>query len=357
MSVPSAPSAPSAPSVSGTRHFIRTAAGVTLSLGLVAGIAACGSDSGSDSGSDTDRAETATSTGSAAGTTVRLHSAFGDADYPVAPERVVVTASALDNVLALGITPTAVVMTQQDENAPWRAGKLDGVDKIMVATYGDIDVEKIAAADPDVIIGDIYWIDSQDEYDRLSDIAPTLNGPSQDPTQATWKERLTQLGELYNRSDDAQKIIDGDADLFARAREELSGLQGKTGWIGRDQGEGKIGTSPDPTEASNSFLGDLGMTLPSTILGKEPNAASGAYVVSPEQYDEFAADFSVIYAPEGIAALEKNPTFADLPQVKNGTMIEGDYAMVLGLAQPSSLLRAWALDELRPTLEKVAGEN
>jgi iron complex transport system substrate-binding protein len=155
-----------------------------------------------------------------------------DADYPVAPERAVVTASALDNVLALGITPAAVVMTEQDEDAPWREGRLDGVERITVAAYGDIDAEAIAAADPDVIIGDIYWIDSQDEYDQLTGIAPTLNGPSADPTEATWKERLSQLGDLYDREDEAQQIIDEDADLFTQLKEDLPGLSGKTGWVG-----------------------------------------------------------------------------------------------------------------------------
>ncbi len=319
---------------------------LTLGLGLTAGLTACGSDSD----------DTATPDAGGAGGTVILANAFGDADYPVDPRRVVVTASALDNVLALGVTPTAVVMTDQDEGAPWREGMLDGVERITVSTYGDLDVEKIAAADPDVIIGDIYWIDSQDEYDRLSGIAPTLNGPSRDPMKATWKERLTQLGELFDRRDEAQRILDEDAGLFTRAREDMAGLAGKTGWVGRDQGDGKIGASPDPAEASNSFLYDLGMTLPADIEGREPNAAGGSYVVSPENYDEFAADFSVIYSAAGIASLESRPTFAALPQVRNGTMVSDNYAVVIGLAQPSSLVRAWALDELRPVLVKVAAE-
>lgn len=313
-------------------------AALTTVLALTVGLAACGSDDDpSDSGTDT----------------VTLANAFGNADYPVAPDRAVVTASALDTVLALGITPAAVIMTAQDEDAPWREGKLDGVDRITVATYGDIDAEAIAAADPDVIIGDIYWIDSQDEYDTLSAIAPTLNGPSQDPTQATWKERLTQLGELYDRVEDAQQVLDDDAARFRTVTEDLPGLAGKTGWIGRDQGDGKIGTSPDPAEASNSFLHDLGMTLPDTVEGKEPNAAAGAFVVTPENYDQLAADFSVLYTADGAESLESRPTYTALPQVRNGTMITDNYAVVIGLAQPSSLVRAWALEELRPTLEKV----
>lgn len=315
------------------------ATATVLTLGLAAGLTACGSDDDSSAGD---------------ARTVTLTNAFEDADYPVAPERVVVTASALDNVLALGITPTAVIMTEQDEDAPWREDRLGGVDRITVAAYGDIDAEAVAAADPDVIIGDIYWIDSREEYDKLSGIAPTLNGPSQDPTQATWKERLTQLGELYGKADAAQQILDEDAARFTTVKTDLPGLAGKTGWIGRDQGEGKLGTSPDPTEASNSFLYDLGMTLPATIEGKEPNAAAGAFVVSPENYDQLAADFSVIYTATGVESLESRPTYAALPQVRNGAMITDNYAVVIGLAQPSSLVRAWALEELRPTLEKVA---
>lgn len=320
-----------------TRPRCLTAA--TAATALTLGLAACGA--GDTTGSDDDR-------------TVGLTTAFGRADFPVTPERAVVTASALDNVLALGITPTAVIMTAQDEDAPWREGRLDNVDRITVATYGDIDAEKIAAEDPDVIIGDIYWIDSQDEYDRLSAIAPTLNGPSQDPTRATWKERLTQLGELYDRPDAARQVIDDDTARFRTAQQDMPGLAGKTGWIGRDQGDGSIGTSPDPTEASNTFLYDLGMTLPPTIEGKTPNGASGAYVASPENLDEFAADFSVLYTDRKADTLAAEPTFAALPQVKKGTMLTDSYAVVIGLAQPSSLVRAWALDELRPTLEKVA---
>lgn len=322
-----------------SRRARRSTLALVLASAVTVGLAACSSDD-DDSGS---------------GDTVTLVNAFEETDYPVAPERVVVTASALDTVLALGITPTAVVLTAQDEDAPWREGMLDGVERITVPVYGDIDVEAIAAADPDVIIGDVYWIESQEEYDKLSAIAPTLNGPSQDPTKATWKERITQLGALYDRADDAQKVIDDDAARFAAVKKELPGLAGKTGWVARDMMDGTISVSPDPAEASNSFVYDLGMQLPAAITTL-PVLSQGGARVATENMDQLNGDFGVLYT-EQKDALMKQPLFAALSQVKNNTLFISTYAIVIGLAQPSSLSREWVLDELRPTLDKVAAAD
>jgi iron complex transport system substrate-binding protein len=325
------------------RNCRRVFAATTVTSALVLALSACSSEDTDDSsGADTAK--------------ISLHNAFEDAEYPVAPERVVVTASAVDNVLALGVTPTAVIMTSQDGDAPWRGDKLDGVDKIDVANYGDLNLESIADAAPDVIIGDAYWIDTREEYDSLSAIAPTLNGPTAEPWTVDWHDMITQLGELFGRTGDADRVIREDTALFDRTRTELPELAGKTGWIGRSLGDGKIGISPDPEEGSNAFLRDLGMTLPDTILGQKANDAAGVFSAAPENYDLIAADFSVLYAAEGIDSLMKQPTFNDLPQVKQGTLVAGDYATTIGLAQPNSLSRAWALDNLRPELKKVAKE-
>lgn len=134
----------------------------------------------------------------------------------------------------------------------------------------------------------------------------------------------------------------------------MPGLAGKTGWVGRSTGDGRIGVSPDPEEGSNAFLRDLGMTLPSTILGKKVNDSAGVFSVTPENYELLAADLSVLFAVEGVDTLKAKSTFAALPQVVNGTLIDSGYAIGAGLAQPNSLARAWALDFLRPELRKVA---
>lgn len=93
--------------------------------------------------------------------TATLTNASEDADCSVAPERVVVTAAALDNVFAPGIEPAAVVVTDEASNS-FLAPSLASRGKRLTSTAGARPPVRRSAALPQVktvsMIGDKYAV-------------------------------------------------------------------------------------------------------------------------------------------------------------------------------------------------------
>lgn len=90
------------------------------------------------------------------------------------------------------------------------------------------------------------------------------------------------------------------------------------------------------------------MTFPKSLTDGSIQVKQGRVTLSPENISALVADFMVIYNRGGdIAEVEKIPGYADLSQVKSG-------ATVAGLNTPTSLSRAWVLEQVKPTLEKIS---
>lgn len=335
-------------------YILRALSIAMLSTTLTLG--ACSTDAGDKAENTASRSESATasatnSSDKAAEITIRH--ARGEDTYPVNPERVVAIGPAIDNLLALGIKPTAVVMSSKDANAPWRDGKLDGVQVIKQTDFKTLPKEEIAAVAPDFIVGD-YWTINEANYAQLSSIAPTLGGIGTQGEEIGWKPQLKQLGKIFNKEDKAQEVIDQDQKLFSDARSKLPNIEGKTGVISQFA-EGSFGAVADPKDPGASFIYDLGMTFPKSLTDGSIQVKQGRVTLSPENISALAADFMVIYNRGGdIAEVEKIPGYADLPQVKSGATVAGNEAIVAGLNTPTSLSRAWVLEQVKPTLEKVS---
>lgn len=144
-----------------------------LTVGLVAAagaLTACGDDGDVAGGSASSQ------------DTVTIQHIHGSTEITDEPERVVALSSVdADTATALGATPLLVPQapgTDPGELAPWFAESAGGddVDIINVAggdQGGEIPFERIAAVQPDVILGMGSGIDAQD-YRTLSEIAPTV---------------------------------------------------------------------------------------------------------------------------------------------------------------------------------------
>jgi len=156
---------------------------------LLAGVAACG-----DSGEADD------TTGG--GDTRTVETAMGPVEVPADPERVVVLDTGeLDNTLALGVTPIGAVTTDVDsEYLGYLGDSTDGIET--VGTINEPNLEKIAAADPDLILSS--KVRHEKLYDNLSDIAPTVFSES---VGYTWKENVRLHAEALGRQDEADELM------------------------------------------------------------------------------------------------------------------------------------------------------
>lgn len=113
--------------------------------------------------------ETATSTDSTAAFPVTIEHKYGSTTIVKTPERVVsVGYNDHDALLALGIVPVAVREWFGDQpfaTWPWAEDELGNAEPEVLAT-GELDFERIAALQPDLIIG-LYSGLTEDEYTTL----------------------------------------------------------------------------------------------------------------------------------------------------------------------------------------------
>jgi hypothetical protein len=155
-----------------------------------------------------------------------LDHAFGTAEIPAQPEKVVVVTDVdLDIALALGVEP---VLYPGYELGAWQAEAVAGLDLKTYDPYDGIDFEAIAAAEPDLILATSGWSLDED-YGKLSAIAPVVAYTSEDGLdRMTWAERTELAGCALGLVDEADAVIDEVNGAFAQAAADNPQFAGKT---------------------------------------------------------------------------------------------------------------------------------
>jgi len=114
------------------------------------------------------------------------------------------TADALGDTLALGITPVVASEVPDYIRAEARG----------VRVVKDTDLSGIRAATPDVILGTKEG--QGDEYGELSKIAPTIMTDDDD-----WKLNLREHGESLGRTNDAEELLTDWDNRLAKVKNSL----------------------------------------------------------------------------------------------------------------------------------------
>lgn len=132
------------------------------------------------------------------------------------PERVVVLDTGeLDDVLSLGITPVGMVTTEGANPVPgYLADRVADVET--VGTINELNVEAIAALQPDLILGSQLRADKL--HPQLSDIAPTVFSIR---PGYPWKENFLLVGEALGEEEKATEVLNDYADAVADIRDSV----------------------------------------------------------------------------------------------------------------------------------------
>jgi iron complex transport system substrate-binding protein len=322
------------------RGRIRAVAATITAGAAAAVLAACG-------GGAADSSATTPPTGGAApGFPVTITHAFGTTTIEQPPQRIVALGyNEADFVLALGAQPVGVrdfIGAFDEDNRAWAADLMTGPPPEKVGGE-EIDFEKIAELQPDLIMG-VYAFMEQPDYDKLSQLAPTVAHPSGAGT-ATWQEQTRITGQALGRSDAAEQLVADVEQRFADAAAANPSFAGKTIAVGL--GEETAGTHVlEPTDLRARFFTDLGFVN---------SAHTGA--VAQEQFGLLDQDVLVVMGVEKEAMLA-NPVFAQVPVVsENRTFYTGTFASefngALGFGSPLSL--PYALDIAVPELAAATG--
>lgn len=277
---------------------------------------------------------------------------YGTTDVSGSPQRVVtVGLTEQDYALALGVTPVGVRDWFGDQpGALWPWARADATSTPEVLPVEALNFEQIAALRPDLILGINSGL-TQEEYDRLSGIAPTIAQPADFADYgAPWQTITTTVGTALGRDADAAALIPSIEQQFAQARTENPDFAGRTGLLASLLEDGTFyiyAEGPAPR-----FLVDLGFELPPAAAALFTGADRPPVALSLEQLSVLEADLLVVglYGQAAIDARIDDPLFQGLPTVQQGRAVllpelsTANGAMTFG----SVLSLPAALDELVP---------
>ncbi|MGQ0774364.1 MAG: iron-siderophore ABC transporter substrate-binding protein [Pseudonocardiales bacterium] len=310
--------------------------------------AAVGACSGS--GTTVDPAEDA----AASAFPVTVEHKYGITEITEKPERVVtVGLTEQDTLLALGVIPIATTEWFSEHPGaifPWAQDKLGDAALPEVLDFTDgIQFERVAALRPDLILG-LYSGLTQEDYDTLVKIAPTVAQPAEyNDYSIPWQEETLKVGQVVGKADEAAALVTDVEARFAQERAEHPEFSGKTAvmatlyegfyFYGAEDSRGRL-------------LASLGFTNPPELeqyIGADGFGGN----VSEERLDLLDTDVLIWLADDATrAALDANPLYSSFAVKNEGReilIVDGEPLYdATSFVTPLSL--PFLLDELVPRL-------
>ncbi|MGO4489132.1 ABC transporter substrate-binding protein [Microbacterium sp. 2RAF4] len=296
---------------------------------------------------------------------VTVEHAYGETTVSEQPQRIVsVGYTEQDTLWALGLEPVGVTDWYGDYDFaswPWADEARGDSEPEVLTTSDGLDFEAIALLDPDLIIGTNAGL-TEEDYDRLSDIAPTV-AHSGDYSMyfEPWDVQTLQIGEAVGMKDEAQKLVDDIDAKFADAAAANPEFAGKSiVFLQNAIYDGAAIAYQDGL--STDFLTGLGFTVPSDIDAYAPKDASGGQAYIPvENLDVLNAADVLIWGTESdddITALEGEAFVTAIDAMKNNSVVYTDGVTAGAIYFTSPLSLPYVLDALVPALaDAVAGNG
>lgn len=280
---------------------------------------------------------------------VLIQHQYGETTVQSEPSRIVsLSFIGHDFLLALGRPPHALRKWFGPHPYgiwPWAQEALGEATPIVM--QGEIDIEAIAAMQPDLIVGQWSGMTKR-EYQLLSRIAPTVPPQLQYGDYGTpWQEILRTLGRATGRLDQAEEII---AEIDARfhnirqAHPEWLGASSVMVWAGQNG-------AYSARDIRGQFIQALGFEVPDAINTRA--SFNNYYVlIPPEDLSPIDVD-ALIWLDAGgsVSRLQRMPLRPTLRAYAEGREIYADLLLSAALSHSSPLSLNYALDRLVPLLE------
>ncbi|WP_340003433.1 iron-hydroxamate ABC transporter substrate-binding protein [Paenibacillus sp. FSL K6-0276] len=286
---------------------------------MVLFLSACGnnnSGNSSNAGTEPTTAPTAEATEAPAAPRTLTDAMGHEVTIPANPQRVL--GSYLeDSLVTLGVTPVAqwsVPNGVQD----YLSTELKDVPTI---SY-DLPLEAVTSFAPDLILIPSESSVQNGIYDQLNKIAPTY--VIGDELNQDWRKSLLKIGEILNKTPEAEKAIKDYENKAAAAKEKLSGAIGQESvailWLVQ-----KNFYIVDETRSSGAVLyTDLGVTLPNLVTEIPARTRATWNPISLEKLSELTADHIFLVnsdKSEGSEILD-SAIWKGIPAVKAGNVHE-----------------------------------
>lgn len=289
---------------------------------------------------------------------------FGTTTIESEPQRVVALGfTDQDPVLALGVTPIAVRYwfgDTEDQIWPWaEAAAGDAEIAVLNIPFGEMNFESVVMLAPDLILAVSAGL-TQEEYDLLTQIAPTL--PQTDEYVdfgVPWQAQTRMIGQALGRNDLAETLIADTEALLADSAAAHPEFAGKTAAIASPAGEDSFFFS-GPQHERQRFLTSLGFTLPQELVDTAGEAFYGS--ISKEQIGLLDTDILIwTVTPEEAEAIKSDPLYQTLAVAQEGRDIFLDSSGVTDMTAPalvysSVLSLPFAVESLVPQLAERLAE-
>lgn len=288
---------------------------------------------------------------------VTFEHVYGTTTIAERPERIAgVEWGNHDVALALGVVPVGMPrMTYGDEDGdgvlPWaetaleRLGLDQGAWPVLFDESEGIAFEQVASVDPDVVLSSYSGL-TQEEYDLLSQIAPTVAYPER-AWYTSWRDMALINGAAMGLRDEAQGLVDAIEARIAAAKEANPQVADKTFVFGYIDPE-------NPTEitvfndARTELLVEFGMQQSPTIAEHFEEDSGFNTSLSAENVNTIDSDILVLYGDENtMDLLQSHPVLSRIPAVQSGAVaviIDGS-PMAAAIGGITVLSLDWVLDD------------
>lgn len=182
-----------------------------LSVFTILFLAACGNNNEQDETADKEKEGSKTED-----TGYTVEHAMGTTKLDKTPEKVVIlTNEGTEALLSMGVTPVGAVQSWTGD--PWYEHIAEDMKDVqVVGTESEVNVEAIAALQPDLIIGN--KMRQEKIYDQLNDIAPTVFAET---LRGDWKENFELYAKALNKEEEGKKVL---ADYDSRIQDIKTSL-------------------------------------------------------------------------------------------------------------------------------------
>jgi iron complex transport system substrate-binding protein len=323
------------------------------SLAAAVGLVAASALALAGCSSEAPAADGATPSADASGATdefpLTITHALGETTIEEAPERVATWGwGSTEAAIAAGVFPVAVAeqtWTVGEGNLlPWVEEAYDdaGVEHPTVLTDAEsgatVPYEEFAAAEPDVIIATYSGI-TQEQYDLLSEIAPTVAYP-ETPWQTPWDEIITSTADALGRSAAGEAKVEEINTYLAEQAEAHPEFEGRTVAAIVDSPEEGLVYVYRAGDPRAGFLEGLGFETAPAVEELAPDDGEFFYTLSYEELDRLDSDLVVAYTytEEQAEALPTKRELQALPAVQDGMLVQQVGTVAVSAVSPPTAL-------------------
>jgi len=344
------------------RRFVCLIAVLVLTLS----VAACTTGKADGVSGDTSQnASDKTSDNTSAEYPITIKHAFGETVIEKKPERIAAIGwGNMDVPLALGVVPVGVSqanygVTEGEKLLPWTAEKFISLGVNNPVVFDDIDgldFEAINDVQPDIILAAYSGI-TQEEYDILSQIAPTVAYPRA-AWDIGWREQIIMNATGMGMKAEGEALVADLEKLISQRLEAYPQLKDKTAAFfyvyPADFSTFYIYLMKDPRAA---FLIDLGLKVPDSVAKLAEGETSFAIEVSSEKADLLSdIDIIIAYGDETVLNhMQADPLMGTIPAVKRGSVVMlQDNTPLAASVNPSALSIPYTIDEYLKLIAEAA---